>query len=410
MDFAALALFLLQVGPPPGPEVVAISLAAFGVFLAFRAVAGPVFYLYARKSIGAESWFGFLAVISPLLAAVVAILVRKPRDAPGYAAWNPWVMCPMCGTPRGWSAHPCPRCGQFLPGVAPAWPYPAAPPAAGAAPAPQVGYPPYFPPPNPAPAASTGYPPPSASPSAPTERKVVTLAQILGVLAFTTALAVVIGLLMILPTIYAGGTQTEIDTLVTTPGFLLAALLIQDTLLLAVTFDQALLQGRLTVREFGFSLKLEARPWWQLAAAGVGVGAVSFVATVLVGQALIDVGRSVGIPVTDSSPSVLPPMDSLYSYGVALLMGCVIAPLAEEIFFRGYALGGLARRGRANSGLLITSVIFAVAHFNPAGAIPLFVAGLVLGALYLKTGSLVAPIFAHATNNFIVATLVLFGF
>jgi hypothetical protein len=92
-----------------------------------------------------------------------------------------------------------------------------------------------------------------------------------------------------------------------------------------------------------------------------------------------------------------------------LIAGVVVAPLAEETFFRGFALGGLASRGLQNRGLLFTSLLFAAIHFNPLFFGQLLAAGLILGALYLRTGSLVAPIVAHMTNNFIVTTAILFG-
>jgi len=55
------------------------------------------------------------------------------------------------------------------------------------------------------------------------------------------------------------------------------------------------------------------------------------------------------------------------------------------------ALGGLKKRGLTNFGLIFTSVVFAAVHMNPIGFVPLIAAGMVMGGLYLKTGSLAAP-------------------
>jgi membrane protease YdiL (CAAX protease family) len=77
----------------------------------------------------------------------------------------------------------------------------------------------------------------------------------------------------------------------------------------------------------------------------------------------------------------------------------VLAPVVEEMYFRGRLLSALdARIGRGWSAA-VTSALFAAAHGIPE-FLPAYL-GLALALLYLRrrTGGLVAPILAHAINN-----------
>ncbi len=86
----------------------------------------------------------------------------------------------------------------------------------------------------------------------------------------------------------------------------------------------------------------------------------------------------------------------------ALLMAVLIlvaAPFAEEVFFRGFLLQGLARRMRFWPAAVITSGIFALAHVWPYLYVPIFILGLALAWLFWRTGSIWASVAAHATIN-----------
>lgn len=84
-----------------------------------------------------------------------------------------------------------------------------------------------------------------------------------------------------------------------------------------------------------------------------------------------------------------------------LAMGTVVAlaPLAEEMFFRGFLLTGLSHRFTRPGALVVSSALFAVLHGAVGLMVPVFFAGLVLGLLYLRSGSLLAPWTAHALQN-----------
>ena len=74
-------------------------------------------------------------------------------------------------------------------------------------------------------------------------------------------------------------------------------------------------------------------------------------------------------------------------------------PLAEEVFFRGFVLGGLMDRFGVRGAAVASSLLFAAAHLDPRVMLPIFVTGLLLAWLYVKTNSLASPLVAHAAQN-----------
>lgn len=77
----------------------------------------------------------------------------------------------------------------------------------------------------------------------------------------------------------------------------------------------------------------------------------------------------------------------------------LIAPLAEELFFRGWMLRGFLANYSAAKSIWLTAVIFALFHLNPwqaAVALPL---GLLFGWLVLRTGSLAPGMIGHFMVN-----------
>jgi len=92
---------------------------------------------------------------------------------------------------------------------------------------------------------------------------------------------------------------------------------------------------------------------------------------------------------------------------VTLLSGAVLAPVAEEVLFRGM-LQSMLRRATASpwTAVVITSVIFGLIHYSqPTAVLPLIILGAVLGYNYERTGRLLAPILLHAFFN--AATLLI---
>jgi membrane protease YdiL (CAAX protease family) len=77
----------------------------------------------------------------------------------------------------------------------------------------------------------------------------------------------------------------------------------------------------------------------------------------------------------------------------------IIAPVAEEMLFRGVLYAGVKQMGFPRIALWGTALLFATIHFSAAIFVPLTVFGLALAWLYDRTDNLLAPISAHATFN-----------
>lgn len=82
------------------------------------------------------------------------------------------------------------------------------------------------------------------------------------------------------------------------------------------------------------------------------------------------------------------------------LQAVVIAPIAEELFFRGYVLRRLAPIGQRQA-IFLSAVFFSAFHMNVAQFIYTFIAGLMFGYLATLTGQLKYTMIFHAINNLI---------
>lgn len=84
---------------------------------------------------------------------------------------------------------------------------------------------------------------------------------------------------------------------------------------------------------------------------------------------------------------------------VFALAAIVMAPLVEEILFRGILYPLVKQRGYPRLALWGTSLLFAAVHVHLATFVPLFIFGLILVWIYERTDTLLAPIVTHSTFN-----------
>jgi membrane protease YdiL (CAAX protease family) len=85
-------------------------------------------------------------------------------------------------------------------------------------------------------------------------------------------------------------------------------------------------------------------------------------------------------------------------YGL-LILAVFIAPLCEEVLFRGFLFAGLMRGMPAPFAAILSAFIFAAAHNDPASFPVLFCIGLLLAFLRWRTRSLWPGILLHLLNN-----------
>jgi membrane protease YdiL (CAAX protease family) len=117
--------------------------------------------------------------------------------------------------------------------------------------------------------------------------------------------------------------------------------------------------------------------------------------------------------------SPLPPTGTSTGLVLHLLAGAVVAPVAEEVLFRGFALTAWRRDVGDRAAIARTSIVFVLAHLLTiggdsfgSGAALAFVAGvarvpvaLALGWIFVRTESIWAPIGLHATYNAILIVI-----
>ena len=87
----------------------------------------------------------------------------------------------------------------------------------------------------------------------------------------------------------------------------------------------------------------------------------------------------------------------------------VLAPLCEEVLFRGYIYAATKRFSDRFFACLLSSLLFAVVHYNINALIPLFFLAIVLVIAYELTGSIWTPILIHALVNGSTLIFIEFG-
>ncbi len=90
-----------------------------------------------------------------------------------------------------------------------------------------------------------------------------------------------------------------------------------------------------------------------------------------------------------------------------ILAVVILAPIAEEIFFRGVVFNAWLREGGRAFAYIGSAALFAVIHVSLVSLVPIFFLGLALAWVYERSGNLLAPIAMHATVNGISVALTL---
>jgi membrane protease YdiL (CAAX protease family) len=175
------------------------------------------------------------------------------------------------------------------------------------------------------------------------------------------------------------------------PWVNIVATVIQDLSLIGSALFFARLTARPRARDFG----LRPTGFWSglgwMLAAWTGF----FVFTVVWISAL-------GIRERDNLPSELGADQSTLALIAVALLVTVVAPIAEEFFFRGYFFTALRNWRGTLPAAILTGLVFGGIHAGSAPIgylVPLAAFGVALCLLYARTGSLLPCIALHALNN-----------
>jgi len=137
---------------------------------------------------------------------------------------------------------------------------------------------------------------------------------------------------------------------------------------------------------------------------GVGLGIPAWFGGTLLTIIASLLLRLVGIqPTPQTAEQAIGVIDPLV-IGVTFVL---VAPIAEEIFFRGIAFNAWEREYGARRALIGSALLFALVHASLVAFLPIFGLGLVLALVYRGTRNLAAPIALHATFNAIAVALAL---
>jgi membrane protease YdiL (CAAX protease family) len=96
---------------------------------------------------------------------------------------------------------------------------------------------------------------------------------------------------------------------------------------------------------------------------------------------------------------LVPIFAELSSPWLLLAGGVIVAPVVEEVFFRGFVFAGLRQRFGWQRATVVSSALFAIIHVTPTAMIPVFILGCIFAYLYHRSGSIWPAILMHVSTN-----------
>ena len=110
-------------------------------------------------------------------------------------------------------------------------------------------------------------------------------------------------------------------------------------------------------------------------------------------------------PPTQAAVKNLLSSENLFLFLAHSLLIVIIAPITEEIFFRGFIYLYCKNKVGTKWGIIISALAFGIAHFDFWIFLPTFSGGVILAWIYEKTDSLYPAMIAHGTWNGIIIIL-----
>lgn len=153
--------------------------------------------------------------------------------------------------------------------------------------------------------------------------------------------------------------------------------------------------ARVAFRANWRSLGLGPTPKTNWPALGVSVGVLLFFASAIVDALLTKLFG----PHPQPQALALIKHHGAFDFVLDFMSVSMAAPFAEEIFFRGFVFAGLAQRMSPQLAVVLSALLFGLAHLERWSFLPIFVIGTGLAWLYYRTQSLWVNIVAHATVN-----------
>jgi len=140
-------------------------------------------------------------------------------------------------------------------------------------------------------------------------------------------------------------------------------------------------------------LRLHSPSPSTLAVVGV-ISILAFFVNFAITESWIYLVSLIGTPIITDTPNPT----SIPGIIMMVLSLCVIAPVLEELCFRGVLQRGLEGKG-AKYSIIMCGVLFALMHMSVTTAPPKIILGIILAYTAYATNSLWCPIIIHAVNN-----------
>jgi membrane protease YdiL (CAAX protease family) len=210
----------------------------------------------------------------------------------------------------------------------------------------------------------------------------------LPLLAFSVAAAAVLGLQVLAVTLLFSGRAGSLDLERDGLTVLLASVPASSLALILIAILAARPPRRLALR-----LGPSRLPAWGVAAAVVGILALS--------QALDSLAQLAGVGRGPALDWMIHTLASARPEGLFLAVLVVggLAPLGEELFFRGYLQAQLREVWRPGPAIVVTALAFGLIHGEWVHGLLAAGLGLYLGLLVERAGSVIPAMICHAVNN-----------
>src|SRR4051794_3087947 len=204
-----------------------------------------------------------------------------------------------------------------------------------------------------------------------------------GMLGVLVALVATLALVIVIMIVYAA---LGVGDLNDNKSFGFIATLAGDFALVGAAWAIAGEGGRVDLRTFGFRRFKPSALGWVVVAFGAYL-VLAGIYSVLVN------------PPPDKLPDELGANESTLLAIFTGIFVIVVAPFAEEFFFRGFLFQALRNSWGTWAGALGSAVIFSAIHLAPDKFVQLAILGTALALLFAKTDSLWPCILLHALNN-----------
>lgn len=183
------------------------------------------------------------------------------------------------------------------------------------------------------------------------------------------------------------------------PGIVTAALSV-DLALLGVTYFRFIRPGVLTMSELGIDRTLTVRH--------IGLGLLVGVSVLVVSAVVQSLLQALGVRQTQLADLSCIREFPLPGFLMVVFAGGILAPIAEEIYFRGFVFGSYLKTRGPLVAYGATALLFAALHLNLPAILPIFVLSVIFCFAYQRTGSVVPSMIGHAVNNTMVFCILYF--